>query len=100
MITLIFTKSALDRSLWKLNEKALNFCQARPAREPIHIVFEEGLHNSVIKFILVDFLTFLTCPLKIETEATEKQIDSYKGKQDTCLIGQTHIKNIVFGDND
>ena len=98
MITLIFTKSALDRSLWRLNKKVLNFCQGRPVREPIRIVFEKGLHKSIISFILVDFLALTTCPLKIETEATEKRLAHFKGKQDTCLIGKSHLKDILNED--
>lgn len=95
MITLIFRKSVLDGSLWKLNKKALRFCQDRPALEPIRIVFEKGLDRSVISFILVDFLTFTTCPLKIETEATEKLLAHFKGKQDTYWVAPTQIIDIL-----
>ena len=95
MITLIFQKSVLDGSLWKLNKKAFSFCQGQPAIEPIRIVFEKGLHNNVISFVLMDFLTFTTSPLKIETEATEKRLAHFKGKQDTHFIGTPHIKDIV-----
>ena len=95
MITLIFRKSVLDGSLWKLNKEAFSFCQGRPASEPIRIVFEKGLHNNVISFILVEFLTFTTYPLKIETEATEKRLTHFKGKQDTYWVTHSHIKDIV-----